>query len=257
MARKAVGERRVRRRTKADPADTAETVAATDRLAAPPISARLAGAGPARAPAPRAAPASWSITGELALNCSCEVFCPCVVSLGQHPPTNGYCQAWVGIRIDEGHADETPLAGVNVAMLLDIPGRMAEGGWTVALYIDDGATDDQVAALEHILSGQAGGTTGLFRLLVANFLGTRRVPVTYAVENGVRTLQAGRAILASIRPIDGAEPGQPVAIENTSYWMGPRVIIARGLKSKLRDFGRVWTFDDCSAELCDIRWRGP
>lgn len=228
-----------------------------DRLKAPPISSKVRQPASAQAPAPSAAPSKWALCGELALNCSCEVFCPCVVSLGRHPPTNGYCQAWVGIRIDEGHADETPLSGIAVAMLLDIPGRMAEGGWSVALYVDEGATDAQVAALEHILSGQAGGTTGLFRLLVANFLGTRRVPVTYTVEDGVRTVQAGRAVMGSIRPIDGADPRQPVAIENTSYWMGSRVVIARGLRSKLRDFGRVWTFDDRSAELCRIEWAGP
>ena len=29
----------------------------------------------------------WAIKGELFLNCSCEVFCPCVVSLGKAPPT--------------------------------------------------------------------------------------------------------------------------------------------------------------------------
>ena len=234
-------------------AEPAEARAKPDRLKASPISARVAQSQPARA----AAPGDWEIRGELALNCSCEVFCPCVVSLGKHPPTHGYCQAWVGIRIDRGHADGTPLTGVNVAMLLDIPGRMAEGGWSVALYVDEAASDEQVAALEYILSGKAGGTTGLFRLLVANFLGTRRVPVTYTTEDGVRTLQAGRAILGSIAPIDGAQPGRPVTIENTSYWMGTPVVIARGLRSKLRDFGRVWTFDDRSAELCDIHWSGP
>ena len=45
----------------------------------------------------------WAIRGELILNCNCTVFCPCVVSLGKHPPTEGYCQAWAGVRIDEGH----------------------------------------------------------------------------------------------------------------------------------------------------------
>ena len=30
---------------------------------------------------------TWSITGELILNCNCTVFCPCVASLGKHPPT--------------------------------------------------------------------------------------------------------------------------------------------------------------------------
>ena len=199
----------------------------------------------------------WAIHGELALNCSCELFCPCVVSLGAAAPTHGYCQAWVGIRIDQGHKDGVSLSGLNVAMLLDIPGRMGEGGWKVGLYVDERANGAQVGAIEQILSGQAGGTTGLFRLLVAEFLGTQQVPVTYDTDGDVRHLRAGRAILASIQPIRGADPDKPVAIENTSYWMGPKVIIAKGLKSKLRDFGRVWTFDECSAELCDISWHGP
>ncbi len=199
----------------------------------------------------------WAINGELALNCSCELFCPCVVSLGAAAPTHGYCQAWVGIRIDEGHKDGVSLSGLNVAMLLDIPGRMGEGGWKVGLYVDERADAAQVAALEQILSGNARGTTGLFRLLVAEFLGTQRVPVIYETEGDVRHLRAGSAILGSIQPIRGADQGKPVAIENTSYWMGPTVIIAKGLKSKLRDFGRVWTFDECSAELCEIAWSGP
>ena len=28
----------------------------------------------------------WSIKGELTLSCNCEVFCPCVLSLGRHAP---------------------------------------------------------------------------------------------------------------------------------------------------------------------------
>ena len=50
-----------------------------------------------------ASPTDWVIKGELFLNCSCELFCPCVVSLGAHPPTEGHCNAWMGIAIDEGH----------------------------------------------------------------------------------------------------------------------------------------------------------
>ena len=51
----------------------------------------------------KATPTDWAINGELILNCSCTVFCPCVVSLGAHPPTEGHCHAWMGIIIDEGH----------------------------------------------------------------------------------------------------------------------------------------------------------
>ncbi|MEM7058712.1 MAG: DUF1326 domain-containing protein [Pseudomonadota bacterium] len=225
----------------------------SDRLAAAGITAKLPGTGTDLVPVDEK---GWAINGELALNCSCDLFCPCVVSLGAAAPTHGYCQAWVGIRIDSGHKDGVPLGGLNVAMLLDIPGRMGEGGWKVGLYVDERANAAQVTALEMILSGQAGGTTGLFRLLVAEFLGTQRVPVDYETEGDIRHLRAGKAILASIQPIVGAKKGEPVTIENTSYWMGPTVIVAKGLKSKLRDFGRVWSFDECSAELCPIAWRG-
>lgn len=210
-----------------------------------------------RAAKPATGPEPWALKGELALNCNCEVFCPCVVSLGQHPPTNGYCQAWLGVRIDKGHSGKLDLGGLNVAMLLDIPYSMGQGDWKVATYIDERASDAQYQALETILQGRARGTTGLFRLLVSEWLETKRAPVSYTVEGQVRTVSAGKAILGQIEPIAGADPDKPVMIENTGYWMGPKVIASRALKSKVRDFGRVWNFDGKSAEICAIDWAGP
>lgn len=199
----------------------------------------------------------WKIKGELALNCNCDLFCPCVVSLGEAKPTQGYCQTWLAVRIDDGHWGATSLKGVNIAAIIDIPGRMGEGGWSVGLYIDESASDEQARALEMIMSGAAKGTTGLFKLLVANFLGTQRMPVTYEADGTERTVTAGRKIMATIRQIDGASPNEPVTVQNTSYWMGPEVIVAQGIKSKVRDFGRTWNFDNKSAELCNIEWSGP
>ena len=46
-------------------------------------------------------PTDWAIKGELFMNCSCTVFCPCVVSLGAHPPTEGHGHAWMAVVIDE------------------------------------------------------------------------------------------------------------------------------------------------------------
>ena len=200
---------------------------------------------------------NWSIKGELALNCNCEVFCPCVVSLGAHPPTNGYCHAWLAVRIDEGKWGRTNLGGLNVAMLLDIPGKMGDGNWTCAAYIDERASDKAHDALLAIFSGQARGTTGLFRLLVGNFLGAARTVVEYETDGNCRHVNVPKLIQGSIEPILGADPKKPVTVENTEYWMGPKVIIARALKGKVRDFGRVWNFDNRSAELCSISWSGP
>ena len=81
-------------------------------------------------------PDAWTIKGDLVLSCNCTVFCPCVLSLGQHPPTEGYCQTWAGIRIDEGQSGETDLSGIKAGMIIDIPGPLARGNWTAALFID-------------------------------------------------------------------------------------------------------------------------
>ena len=63
----------------------------------------------------------WHIKGELVLSCNCTVFCPCVISLGQHEPTEGHCQAWAGIRIDQGHHEDTDISGINVGLFCSTP----------------------------------------------------------------------------------------------------------------------------------------
>lgn len=132
---------------------------------------------------------TWSIKGELILNCNCTVFCPCVVSLGQHPPTEGYCQAWMGVRIDTGKADDIDLSGLNVAMMIDIPGNMSRGNWTAAAYIDDRASAEAHQALIEIFSGQRRGNTGVMSMLVSNFLGAESAPVTYENEGDISSPQ--------------------------------------------------------------------
>jgi hypothetical protein len=118
--------------------------------------------------------APWTLKGELILNCNCTVFCPCVVSLGAHPPT------------EEGKWGKTDLSGLNVAMMLDIPGMMGEGDWKAAGYFDDRADNAQFAALERIFTGNAKGTTGLFRLLVSTYYGSSREEVSFTTEGNVR-----------------------------------------------------------------------
>lgn len=199
----------------------------------------------------------WAIRGELILNCNCTVFCPCVVSLGRHPPTEGYCQAWAGVRIDEGHFDGESLSGLNVGLLLDIPGNMGRGNWKVAAYIDERASAAAHDGLLRIFSGKARGTTGLFSILVSEFLGAERAPVDYRTEGRTRRLTVGRAIQGEVTPITGADPDREVVVSNTGYWMGPDITIAQAGRGRVRAYGRVWDFEGRSAEICRIDWHGP
>jgi hypothetical protein len=201
-------------------------------------------------------PKDWAIKGELFLNCSCELFCPCVVSLGAHPPTEGHCHAWMAIAIDEGHFEGESLAGMNVGLLVDIPGRMGEGNWRVGAYVDERTTDAAYDGLLQIFSGAAGGTTGLFTMLVSEIIGAERAPVEIIRDGTKRVINIGRKINGEIEMIAGADADHPVMVSNSKYWMGPDIIAARGVKSKVRDYGRIWDFGGKSAEICPIDWKG-
>lgn len=201
-------------------------------------------------------PEQWTLKGDYVMSCNCTVFCPCVISLGQHEPTEGYCQTWAGIRIEEGHFGDVDLAGLNVGLIIDIPGPLARGNWTAALFVDERASIYAVKALTRIFTGKAGGSTGLLKILVGNFLGVRQAKITYEVQGDTRIFQIPKIIEGVVSPIRGKQPGENVVIRNSEYWVARDITVARAETSRVRAFGRNWNFAGRSAELCRLDWSG-
>jgi hypothetical protein len=197
---------------------------------------------------------AWTLKGELALSCSCMVFCPCVLSLGDHPPTEERCQTWAGIRIDGGHIDSEDLAGLRVGLMMDLPGIMSRGNWTAALFVDDKASALAVKGLTRIFTGRVGGTTHLLSILVGQFLGVRQVPITYETQGETRIVNIDTYGGGTITPVRGKEQGGNVVIRNSQYWIGPDVIVSRAAKSRFRGFGRNWNLAGRSAEIVKLDW---
>ena len=199
---------------------------------------------------------AWNIKGDLVLSCNCTVFCPCVLSLGQHPPTEGYCQTWAGIRIEEGRSGETDLSSINVGLIIDIPGPLSRGNWTAGLFIDQDASIQAVKALTRIFTGRAGGSTALLKILVGSFLGVRQEKITYEIEGETRIFRIPKIIEGRVSPVHGKRPGENVVIRNSEYWIAPEVTVSRAETSRVRAFGRNWNFAGRSAELCRLDWSG-
>lgn len=198
-------------------------------------------------------PESWNLKGELTLSCSCTVFCPCVLSLGNHPPTEGSCQTWAGIRIDEGRFGDVDLTGVKVGLMMEIPGIMARGNWTAALFVDEKASIYAVKGLTRIFTGKVGGTTQLLSILVGSFLGVRQAPIDYRTEGETRIVTIDKWVDGAVTPVRGKDDGN-VTVRNSQYWIGPDVIVAKADKSRFRGFGRNWNFAGRSAEIVKIDW---
>jgi hypothetical protein len=196
----------------------------------------------------------WRLKGDFVLSCSCTVFCPCVISLGQHAPTEGTCQTWFGIGIKDGHYGDVDISGLNVGVLAEIPGLMVRGNWTVALFIDERASIYAQKALIKIFSGKAGGSTGLLKILVGNVLGVRTEKIDYRIEGDTHIFQIPKIIDGVVKPIAGKDKGEHVVVRNTGYWVGRDVTVARAETSRVRAFGRNWNFAGRSAELLSLDW---
>jgi hypothetical protein len=190
----------------------------------------------------------------MALSCSCTVFCPCVISLGNHPPTEERCQTWAGVRVDEGHFDDIDLSGAKLGLMMDLPGIMARGNWTAALFIDEKVSAQGVKAFTRIFSGRVGGTTHLLSILVGQFLGVRQVPISYEMQGETRVVRIKDYVDGAITPIKGKEAGQNVVIRNSEYWVGPDIIVSRAEKSRFRGYGRNWNLAGRSAEIVKLDW---
>ncbi len=197
---------------------------------------------------------AWTLKGEMTLSCNCTVFCPCVLSLGEHPPTEGRCQTWAGIRIDDGHFDTVDFSGINIGLMMDLPGIMARGNWTAALFVDDKAPIQAVKGLTRIFTGRVGGTTHLLSILVGQFLGVHQVPISYETDGETRRIRIEKYVEGAITPVRGKENGGNVVIRNSQYWIGPDVIVAKSDKSRFQGFGRNWNLTGRSAEIVKLDW---
>jgi hypothetical protein len=199
-------------------------------------------------------PEQWYLKGELSLSCNCEVFCPCVLSLGAHAPTEGYCQTWAALRIDEGRFDNVDLSGLKAGFFADIPGPLGRGNWTVGLFVDEKASIYAVKALTRIFTGKVGGSTHLLSILVGSFVGVRQVPISYRTEGQTRIINIEKIVDGAITPVRGKDEGENVVIRNSGYWIAPNITVSKADKSRFRAFGRNWNFAGRSAEICQIDW---
>jgi hypothetical protein len=96
---------------------------------------------------------AWRMRGDVMEACSCATTCPC--NFGSDPIPVPF-KAVIGWRIADGHYGNTRLDDLNVVLYGRIPGNAFQGNWTVGVYLDERADQQQAQALGIIFSGQAG-----------------------------------------------------------------------------------------------------
>jgi hypothetical protein len=181
---------------------------------------------------------SWSIEGTYFETCSCELMCPCNLSF-DHGATYDYCRVTLVFSIREGAIEGTNVTGRTLALIADSPKVMTEGNWRVGIFVDDGASDEQVEKLTGVFGGQMGGPMAGLAPLIGEVLGVERAPIT-VVEDGLRhSVRIGDAIDFEIEDIVpfGVETGEPAKLTGIFHPVASEVTAAEAKRSSISAFG--------------------
>src|SRR5436189_1666354 len=154
---------------------------------------------------------SWNLRGRYVETCSCELMCPCNLSL-DHGATYDFCRVTLVFKIRDGDVEGTPIAGRVVAMIADTPKVMTDGNWRLGVFVDDQADDEQFDKLVKVFGGQLGGPMGALAPLVGEMLGVVRAPIE-VTDDGLRhSVRVGDVIDFEIEDVVpfGVDDGRPV-----------------------------------------------
>lgn len=161
---------------------------------------------------------AWRIVADETGTCNCAWGCPCQFNA---LPTHGRCEAFMAVRIREGHYGATKLDGVTFAAAYWWPGAVHEGHGIVQLAIDERATADQRTAILNITSGKEGCTFfEIFAAVVSRVLDPVYVPITLSSDRETRVAEMrvpglGEFRIEPIRnPVTGEEHRALIKLPN-------------------------------------------
>jgi len=160
---------------------------------------------------------TWSLKGDWFDVCTCNIVCPCTFA---QAPTDNHCEGVLAYRITEGTFGDTDMAGLNVVAITRFTGDLWAGETkvTIGMLVDDRATDAQLAGVQAIFGGAAGGWPATFAQLIGEFRGVEVVPIRIEVADDLSSwsVEAPGRITASAVALTGptADPNKRVQTIN-------------------------------------------
>jgi hypothetical protein len=152
----------------------------------------------------------WSLEADFLQACNCDYGCPCEFSA---PPTRGFCEGTGVWSIVKGSFGDVKLDGLGVGFAAHWPKAIHEGGGTLALFIDERASQQQRDAILTICSGQAGGLP--FEILAQTFSKVLE-PIFTRIDvkmNGRdSSAHIGSQLSVELEPIKNPVTGEPESV---------------------------------------------
>jgi hypothetical protein len=199
---------------------------------------------------------AWSIRGRYFENCSCDMPCPCTISLDAGADKER-CNAVLVFHVDSGEVDGVDVSDRTVVAVVDSPQVMADGNWKLGLVVDDGTSDDQLQKLGAVFGGELGGPMEALGPLVGEMLGVERMRIEVSEGNGNHRLTAGDAVEVDVDDVVplGVENGRPVRLVDVFHPAGNELTVAKG-RSRVGVLGLEWNQEATSGFSAPFSWSG-
>jgi hypothetical protein len=197
---------------------------------------------------------SWNVSGTYFESCNCEAACPCVFL---SPPTDGECTAILGWHIDSGEFNGLSIDGLNVSLAVYAGGHMADGGWRVALYVDDRSSEEQVDALGAIFSGAAGGHPAVLAGFIGEVMGVAPAAITMDIDDSSLSFKVGEIADVQLATIEG-QGGALVSVGNHPLAVAPGndLVVARSERLTYKDHGYEWEITGRNGFFSPFQYEG-
>ena len=196
---------------------------------------------------------SFFVEGDYFEVCNCEVSCNCIW-LGA--ATNDSCDVLLAWHVTSGDKDGVGLSGLNAVMAVHSPKQMTDGGWKVALYLDDRASAEQSEALGAVFSGGAGGHLAALAPLIGEVAGVAPASITFEKAGGSLHAEVAGALSMSSDQLVGMDGHDPGVITNA-----PLSAVAqpmRQARAKEVSYHGHWSadFSGTNSFVTDFRYEG-
>jgi hypothetical protein len=199
----------------------------------------------------------WQIAGDYFENCNCNVVCPCLFS-PKAPltaqPTAGACEIAFAFHIDQGNYDDITLDSLNIALIVRTPGPMAEGNWTVALYLDERADEQQRQGLQAIFTGSVGGPLAALAPLISRVLGVKTAPITFHKEGKQRSVEIPHVMQLAIHAVPSMNPDEEIWAKNAHPFASSIALAVGDEQSTWADYSMRWDNSGKNAHYAPINW---
>ena len=196
---------------------------------------------------------SFSVEGDYFEVCNCDVSCNCVW-LGTATQDN--CDVLLAWHVTAGSKDGLDLSGLNAVMAVHSPKRMTDGGWKVALYLDDRASAEQSEALGAVFSGGAGGYLAGLAPLIGEVAGVHPAAITFEKSDGSLHAEVAGALSMSSDQVVGMDGQGPGVITNAPF--GAVTQPVRQATAKDVSYHGHWSadFTGTNSFVTDFRYEG-